>query len=109
MEHGLSDIDTVRANYMTNLKDVDIYLYENGELKKLATTDKKGNAKIKFTEEGEYTLVAVRSSGSEEEPTVVAYSKVTVTAKKDLFIVRMFKAVYNFIVKVINKIFDGMC
>lgn len=109
MEHGLSDIDTVRANYMTNLKDVDIYLYENGELKKLATTDKKGNAKIKFTEEGEYTLVAVRSSDSEEEPTVVAYSKVTVTAKKDLFIVRMFKAVYNFIVKVINKIFDGMC
>lgn len=109
MEHGLSDIDTVRANYMTNLRDVDIYLYENGELKKLATTDKKGNAKIKFTEEGEYTLVAVRSSGSEEEPTVVAYSKVTVTAKKDLFIVRMFKAVYNFIVKVINKIFDGMC
>lgn len=105
MEHGLSDIDTVRANYMTNLKDVDIYLYENGELKKLATTDKKGNAKIKFTEEGEYTLVAVRSSDSEEEPTVVAYSKVTVTAKKDLFIVRMFKAIYNFIA----KIFDGMC
>ena len=62
MEHGLNDIDTVRANYMTNLKDVDIYLYENGELKKLATTNKKGNAKIKFSEEGEYTLVAVRSS-----------------------------------------------
>ncbi len=109
MEHGLSDIDTVRANYMTNLKDVDIYLYEDGELKKLATTDKKGNAKIKLTEEGEYTLVAVRSSDSEEAPTVVAYSKVTVTAKKDIFIVRMFKAVYNFIVKIINKIFGGMC
>lgn len=109
MEHGLSDIDTVRANYMTNLKDVDIYLYEDGELKKLATTDKKGNAKIKFTEEGEYTLVAIRSSDSEEAPTVVAYSKVTVTAKKDLFIVRMFKAVYNFIVKIFKKLFDGMC
>ena len=109
MEHGLNDIDTVRANYMTNLKNVDIYLYENGELKKLATTNKKGNAKIKFSEEGEYTLVAVRSSDSEEAPTVVAYSNVTVTSKKDIFIIRMFKAIYNFIVKIFNKIFDGMC
>ena len=109
MEHGLSDIDTIRANYMTNLKDVDIYLYEDGELKKLATTNKKGNAKIKFTEEGEYTLVAVRKSDSEESPTVVAYSKVTVTAKKDNFIVRMFKAVYKFFAEIIKKFFDGMC
>ena len=109
MEHGLSDIDTVRANYMTNLKGVDIYLYENGEMKKLATTDKKGNAKIKFTEEGEYTLVAVRGSDSEEAPTVVAYSKVTVTAKKDIFIVRMFKAIYKFIANIFNKIFDWKC
>lgn len=109
MEHGLSDIDTIRANYMTNLKDVDIYLYEDGELKKLATTDKKGNAKIRFTEEGEYTLVAVRKSDSDESPTVVAYSKVTVTAKKDTFIIRMFKAVYKFFAKIIKKLFDGMC
>ena len=109
MEHGLSDIDTVRANYMTNLKDVDIYLYEDGELKKLATTNKRGNAKIKLTEEGEYTLVAVRNSDSDEAPTLVAYSKVTVTAKKDLFIVRAFKAVCKFIAKVINSILDWKC
>lgn len=109
MEHGLSDINTVRANYMTNLKDVDIYLYEDGELKKLATTNKSGNAKIKLTVEGEYTLVAVRNSDSDEAPTVVAYSKVTVTAKKDLFIVRAFKAVCKFIAKVINSILDWKC
>lgn len=109
MEHGLNDMATIRDNYMTNLKDVDIYLYEDGELKKLATTDKRGNAKIKFSEEGEYTLVAVRNPDSEESPTVVAYSKVTVTAKKDLFIIRVFKKVYNFIVKIIKSIISGEC
>lgn len=109
IEHGLSDIETVRENYMTNLSSVDIYLYEDGEMKKLATTDKKGNAKIKFTDEGDYTLVAVRNSDSGESPTVVAYSKVTVTAKRDIFVVRMFKAIYNFITNIFNKIFDWKC
>lgn len=109
MEHGLYDMATIKDKYMTNLKDVDIFIYEDGELKKLATTDRKGNAKLKFDKEGEYTLVAVRNSDSEDAPTIVAYSKVNVTAKKDIFIVRLFKKVYNFIVKIINSIITGEC
>lgn len=109
MEHGLNDMATIEDKYMTELKDVDIFLYENGELKKIATTSKKGVAKIKFDREGEYTLVAVRNSNSEEPPTIVAYSKVTVTEKKDIFIVRIFKTIFNFLAKIFNKIFDWKC
>lgn len=109
IEHGFDDLDTVRKEYMTNLKGVDIYAYENGELNKLATTDKRGNAKIKFDKEGEYELVAVRNSDGEETPTVVAFSKVTVTEKQDFFLVRIFKSIYNFIANIINKIFGGEC
>ena len=109
MEHGLNDFETIKDKYAANLSNVSLYLYENGELTKLATTNKKGNAKIKFNEEGQYTIVAIKESDNEDTPTIIAYSTVNVTAKKDIFIVRMFKAIYNFFANIINKIFDGMC
>ena len=104
-EHGLNSYDTIKENYLENLKGVDICIYENGTLKKLATTNRRGNAKIKFDNEGEHTLVAVRNSDGEKAPVIVAYSKVTVSTKKDSFIIRILKAIYNFLLKILNKIF----
>ncbi len=108
-EHGLESPEVIKDKYLANMKDVDIYILNNGELQKVGTTDKRGNAKIKLSEEGEYILVAVRAASDDQSPTIVAYSKVTVTAKTDLWIVRVFKAVYRFVADILNKIFDGMC
>ena len=105
MEHGLETAEVINEKYLENLKNVDIYLYENGKLEKLGTTDKYGNLKIKLTEEGEYTLVAVRTADSGEAPTVTAFSSVTVTEKTELWIVRAFKAVFNFFSNLIHSIF----
>lgn len=105
MEHGLETAEVINEKYLENLKNVDIYLYENGKLEKLGTTDKYGNLKIKLTEEGEYTLVAVRTVDSGEAPTVTAFSSVTVTEKTELWLVRAFKAVFNFFSNLIHSIF----
>lgn len=108
-EHGLESPEVIKEKYLTNMKDVDIYILNNGELQKVSTTDKRGNAKIKLSEEGEYTLVAIRAASDDQAPTIAAYSKVTVTAKTELWIVRVFKTVYKFVTDIINKIFGGMC
>ncbi len=108
-EHGLESPEVIKEKYLTNMRDVDIYILNNGELRKVGTTDKRGNAKIKLSEEGEYTLVAIRAASDDRSPTIAAYSKVTVTAKTELWIVRVFKAVYKLVTDFINKIFDGMC
>lgn len=108
-EHGLESPEVIKEKYLTNMKDVDIYILNNGELQKVGTTDKRGNAKIKLSEEGEYTLVAIRAASDDQAPTIAAYSKVTVTAKTELWIVRVFKTVYKFVTDIINKIFGGMC
>ena len=105
MEHGLETAEVINEKYLESLKNVDIYLYENGKLEKLGTTDSYGNLKIKLTEEGEYTLVAVRTADSGEAPTITAFSSVTVTAKTELWIIRAFKAVFNFFSNLIHSIF----
>ena len=105
MEHGLETAEVINEKYLENLKNVDIYLYENGKLEKIGTTDSYGNLKIKLTEEGEYTLVAVRTADSGEAPTITAFSSVTVTAKTELWIIRAFKAVFNFFSNLIHSIF----
>lgn len=105
MEHGLETAEVINEKYLEKLQNVDIYLYENGKLEKLGTTDKYGNLKIKLTEEGEYTLVAVRTVDSGEAPTVTAFSSVTVTEKTELWIVRAFKAVFDFFSNLIHSIF----
>lgn len=105
MEHGLETEEVINEKYLENLKNVDIYLYENGKLEKLGTTDRNGNLEIRLTEEGEYTLVAVRTADSEEAPTITVFSSVTVTAKTELWIVRAFKAVFSFLANLIHSIF----
>ncbi|MGN0549123.1 MAG: Ig domain-containing protein [Acutalibacteraceae bacterium] len=105
MEHGLETAEVINKKYLESLKNVDIYLYENGKLEKLGTTDSYGNLKIKLTEEGEHTLVAVRTADSGEAPTITALSSVTVTAKTELWIIRAFKAVFNFFANLIHSIF----
>lgn len=105
MEHGLETAEVINEKYLESLKNVDIYLYENGKLEKLGTTDSYGNLKIKLTKEGEYTLVAVRTADSGEAPTITAFSSVTVTAKTELWIIRAFKAVFNFLANLIHSIF----
>lgn len=105
MEHGLETAEVINEKYLESLKNVDIYLYENGKLEKLGTTDSYGNLKINLTEEGEYTLVAVRTADIGEAPTITAFSSVTVTAKTELWIIRAFKAVFNFLANLIHSIF----
>lgn len=108
-EHGLEDPDVIKDKYLTNMKNVDICILQDGTLQKIGTTNRFGNARVKLDSEGEYTLVAVRAASDDQAPTIVAYSKVTVTAKTDLWIVRVFKTVCRFVSDIINKIFDGMC
>lgn len=109
MYYGYDSAEVIAAN-TSALVNVDIYTFENGTLKKIGTTDANGNASLTFDSEGEYVLVASRSTEG-EAAVIYTYSNVTVGAAEsnDCFIVRIFKAICSFFENIIQFILNGVC
>ncbi len=80
MMHGINTIDEIKTKYATALNGVEIFAVINDENVSLGKTDKKGNAKIKFTEEGEYTIFA---SGQTADGIPVITNFATVKVQKN--------------------------
>ncbi|MCQ2471512.1 MAG: Ig-like domain-containing protein [Clostridia bacterium] len=78
MEHGINTLDDIKNKYATALNGVEIFAVINGENVSLGKTDKKGNAKIKFSEEGEYTIF-VSGETADGTPVITNFATVTVT------------------------------
>lgn len=107
MYYGYSSAEVIAEN-TKGLGNVDIFVYENGELEKIGTTDSNGNATLTFDKAGEYTIAAARNAQSGEAPTVMTYSKVTIgdAVKEECCLLKILKTVWNFILNIVNTVID---
>lgn len=107
MYYGYESAEVIAQN-TTALANVDVFIYENGELEKIGTTDSDGNARLTFEKSGEYTLAAARNGENGDAATVMTYSRVTVgeVAKEECCLLKILKAVWSFILNIVNTVID---
>ncbi len=94
-KHGTETFDTIKNNYLEALDGVQIFIFTENGFEKIATTDKNGCAKIKFTEVGNYTLFAKREAG--KTPVITAFTNIEVKESKNIFlkIIKWFKMIFT--------------
>lgn len=112
MEHGINEWQTILEHYAEPLRAMKIYANINGEKVFLGTTDKKGNAEICFSEEGEY-LIFAEGTTEDDSPIITPYASVIVSPKQDSgkpkkfreWIKGVWNKIKNWFVKVFNFLF----
>lgn len=112
MEYGINEWQTILERYAEPLRGIKVYAYIDGEKVFLGTTDKKGNAEIRFSEEGEYVIFA-EGVTEDESPIITPYASVKVDPKQDdrkpkkfrEWIKRVWNKIKNWFVKAFNFLF----
>lgn len=112
MKNGLNNWNTIVKEYSFPLKNIEIYTYVNGEKVILDTTNRKGNATVKFSDVGVYTIYAegiIKNDDGTFSPIMTAVATVSVSEtdhpqRKGFlgWIVNIWNSIINFFKNIFN-------